>query len=307
MIPERFGAPAFPKSGNASVVHPPSEGRDCIQLNLEALNNSPFGKHPFNDPADQNSTHSEDCLFLDLYVPKRAFNEDSEPMPVVVWLYGGGYAFGSKSQQGPLYTGQSMLETTNYQTIFISGNYRVGAFGWLAGDYMQEVAQPNAGLHDQALLFEWVREHISKVNGNKRKVSAWGESAGAGSILHHLVREGGNKDPNFQTVALQSPAFQWSFDNKPGGQLDQIYEKFSQFAGCGSFNITCLRERDTKNLTAANQKLYQVSKAVGLFPVGPAVDGEWITNIPTLSFKNGMSAPVLFVLAIAMLAYTHMA
>jgi carboxylesterase type B len=230
-------------------------------------------------------------LFLDLYVPKSVFEEENEePLPVVVWLYGGAFAFGSKDQLGPLYTGRSMLSQSQYQTIFIAGNYRVGAYGWLAGDYMQKVGQPNAGLYDQALLFEWVQNYVSQVGGNSSRVSAWGESAGAGSILHHLIREGGTKDPTFKTFAVQSPAFEWAWDNSPGGKLDKVYQNFSQLAGCGlTFDIDCLRA--STNLSDANQMLFNTVRQTGLFPVGPAVDGKWIETIPTISFSNGTLYP----------------
>lgn len=72
--------------------------------------------------------------------------------------YGGAFAFGSKNQIGPLYTGRSLIAKSKYSTIFVAGNYRLGAFGWLAGDYMQKNAQPNAGLYDQGkyeLSFTW--------------------------------------------------------------------------------------------------------------------------------------------------------
>lgn len=210
-------------------------------------------------------------------------------MPVVVWFYGGGFAIGSKNQLGPLYTGQSVITASNYTTIFVVGNYRLGAFGWLSGDYMQKNAQPNAGLYDQALLLQWVQEYIGQVSGDKYQVSAWGESAGAGCILHHLVREDGAVDPTFKTFAVLSPAFEWAWDNKPMGKLDQVYRNFSNLAGCGlEFDIECLRE--SNNLTAANQELFKTVKQTGLFPLGPAVDGKWVTTIPTISFALGQSS-----------------
>ena len=61
-------------------------------------------------------------------------------MPVVVWFFGGAYVFGSKHDfdmsQIPLYSGQGLIETTPEPLIFVAGNYRLGAFGWLAGSHM---------------------------------------------------------------------------------------------------------------------------------------------------------------------------
>lgn len=153
---------------------------------------------------------------------------------------------------------------------------------------MQNVGQPNAGLYDQALLFEWVQRYVKFVHGNKDAVSAWGESAGGGSILHHLVREGGTKDPLFHTFAAQSPGFEWAWDNSPGGKLDTMYRNFSRLAGCEfQYNIDCLREAPLADLAKANQNLYDSVRQTGLFPVGPAVDGKWIQTLSTVAFSQG--------------------
>lgn len=284
--PVRFGAPTLPTWTNTSI-QPVSDGRNCIQIDPNEADNAPGGHNPVDTPDDQVTKQGEDCLFLDLYAPKAAFDSTQvKPMPVVVWFYGGGFAFGSKNQLGPLYTGRSVITASKYKTIFVAGNYRVGAFGWLSGDYMQKYAQPNAGLYDQALLLQWVQKYIGQVSGDESQVSAWGESAGAGSILHHLIREDGAVDPTFKTFAVQSPAFEWAWDNRPMGKLDQVYQNFSSLAGCGlAFDLDCLRE--SKNLTAANQELFNTVRQTGLFPIGPAVDGKWVTTIPTISFARG--------------------
>ena len=284
--PVRFGAPEFP-TWTDTGIQPAKDGRNCIQVNPNDLDNALGGDSPADSPDGQVTKQGEDCLFLDLYVPKTVFDGTrTKLLPVVVWLYGGAFAFGSKNQLDPLYTGRSTIATSKYQMIFVAGNYRLGAFGWLSGDYMQKHGQPNAGLYDQALLFQWVQRYIEQVSGDKSQVSAWGESAGAGSILHHLVRGDCAIDPTFKTFAVQSPAFQWSWDNIPMEKLDQVYQNFSSLAGCGkTFDMDCLRK--STNLTAANQQLFNTVRQTGLFPNGPAVDGKWIRRILTLSFASG--------------------
>lgn len=247
---------------------------------------------PHNDDVPQ----SEDCLFLDIYAPASNFDGSGKPikqLPVIVWFYGGAYAFGSKNLGGglPLYTGQSMLAAQDYQAVFVAGNYRLGAFGWLAGSYMESAGQPNAGLYDQALLLSWVQKYIAQAGGDPTNVSAWGESAGAGSILHHLIREDGTKDPLFRSFMVQSPAFEWSWDNSKDGTLDDVYRNFSNFSHCGyTYNISCLREKDIGDLKQANQKLFANIKQTGIFPIGPSVDGQWIKTIPALSFAKSISS-----------------
>ncbi|RSL52686.1 hypothetical protein CEP54_010768 [Fusarium duplospermum] len=265
----------------------PSDGRSCITVDTSRLEKPPGGENPINDPADSEPDADEDCLFLDLYVPKSVLdNPSGTQAPVVVWIHGGAFAFGSKNRLGPMNSGQSILRASNYKTIYVAGNYRLGAYGWLGGNYMQTAGQTNAGLYDQALLFKWVQKYIGQVNGDKDQVSAFGQSAGGSSILHHLIREGGTIDPNFSKFAVLSPGFEWAWDNLPNGQLDKIYKNFSDLAGCGrNFDIDCLRS--SKNLSDANQALFNTVKQTGLFPIGPVVDDVWVKTLPTLSFANG--------------------
>lgn len=84
--PVRFAAPEFPTSKSSSV-QPVSDGRNCIQVDPSKLDNSPGGDRPVDTPEDQVTKQGEDCLFLDLYVPKAALDAGSKgkPLPVVVW------------------------------------------------------------------------------------------------------------------------------------------------------------------------------------------------------------------------------
>ncbi|KAI1486616.1 carboxylesterase family protein [Biscogniauxia mediterranea] len=264
-----------------------TENISCVQLNPLQLQDPPGGRLRLGNPEGSNARSNEDCLFLDIYAPVSAFQSKTDLLPVIVWFHGGAYAFGSKNPDDSMGSGQSILKASNYSVIFITGNYRLGAFGWLAGDYMQKEGQPNAGLYDQSLLLSWVQDYVDQVQGDKSQVSAWGQSAGAGSILHHLIREDGEQDPLFSTFAVLSPAFQWSWDNSPDGRLDQIYMDFSDLAGCGrKYNISCLRDASLTALKIANTRLFAQSKTKGFFPVGPSVDGSWIKTIPTVAFSQ---------------------
>ncbi|KAK4146593.1 carboxylesterase family protein [Dichotomopilus funicola] len=259
--PERFSTPSFPTSSDNTVYKSfGQESLSCIQIDRTAAEHPPGGDNPIGE--DPNGTQTEDCLFLDLYVPKSALagGPSTPSLPVVVWIYGGAYAFGSKDQEGPLYTGRALLRAAQYKTIFVVGNYRVGAFGWLAGHYMEQVGQPNAGLYDQALLLQWVQQYIHLANGDPKP---------------------------FQTFFAQSPAFEWAWDNSPGGRLDHIFSQFSKLAGCeGDYDIDCLRTASIETLRRANQDLFDAVRQTGLFPVGPAVDGKWIKSIPAVTLSQ---------------------
>ncbi|EFY85925.1 hypothetical protein J3459_017348 [Metarhizium acridum] len=285
--PRRFSAPSSP-DWEDDALQRENRSITCNQIKIKKLEHPPGGRNPLAAPDETTHVETEDCLLLDIYVPVKAFLPDAEPLPVIIWVYGGGFAFGSKEQGGVLYTGRSMLSASNYTAIFVAGNYRLGAYGWLAGNYMQDAGTPNAGLHDQALLFEWVRDHIHKVKGNKDKVGAWGLSAGGSSILHHLVREDGAHDPLFRSFAAFSPGFEWAWDNTDDGKLDTMYRTFSDLADCGfDYDIECLRRAPPEALAEANQKLFEQVIERGLFPVGPAVDGKWIKTMPSLALGQG--------------------
>jgi len=155
---------------------------------------------------------------------------------------------------------------------------------------MERARTPNAGFSDQRLLLQWVQDYIHLVCGDKQQVSAWGESAGPGSIVHHLIRHGGQQEPLFNKAIVQSPAFQWQWDRNPGGTLDQVYRKFSVLAGCSdNLDIDCLRNASKDKLTAANQLLYEMATpCTGLFPIGPSVDGDLIQQLPVVAFTSGI-------------------
>ena len=204
---------------------------------------------------------SEDCLFLDVYAPYSAFESGAADSPVVVWFYGGAFIFGSKggaNPDSPLYTGTGLMnaaQALNRSMIFVAGNYRLGAFGWLAGPTMETKATANAGFYDQQLLLQWVQDNIAQFGGDKTQVSAWGESAGAGSILHHIIQDGGSTDPLFRKAFMQSPAFEWQWDRNATGTLEQTFNNFTTFAKCSTGDFDCLITQDYSTLQTANQQL----------------------------------------------------
>ena len=253
---------------------------------------------------------SEDCLFLDLYGPVSAFSTSATTnIPVIVWFYGGAFLFGTKDstilEDIPFYDGRGIMETSfnmSQSAIFVTGNYRVGPLGWLAGPTMEQYATPNAGLTDQRLLLQWIKKYIAMFGGDPENVSAWGESAGAGSIMHHITaqEDGRPRDPLFKKAILQSPAFQWQWDNSAGGVLDQYFVNFTNLAGSetpckgdtGQDAITCLQGLSEDDIWEANHAIYEITKCSGVNNIGPAVDGKVITQLPVVALEasnaNGM-------------------
>ncbi|KAK6343485.1 hypothetical protein TWF730_011074 [Orbilia blumenaviensis] len=283
----RFKAAEFPdKDFDASKDIP----ADCPPIPAELLKSPEckagsslgFSLELISDPVAQ----SEDCLFLDIYVPANLTSYKT-PLPVVVWFYGGAYILGSKhtgKAQGMLYRGVGAIRSAALHgngMIFIAGNYRLGALGWLAGSYMEKYGTPNAGLTDQRLLLEFVQKYIQQLNGDPTNVSVWGESAGGGSILHHLVArnaDGTIRDPLFKKAIVQSPAYEWRWDRE--GKLKNEYLRFAKLVGYPDGDFESLQNAPLEKIMNASIEMACSDHRNGLFPFGPSLDGKVITEIP---------------------------
>ncbi|OCK83949.1 alpha/beta-hydrolase [Lepidopterella palustris CBS 459.81] len=226
---------------------------------------------------------SEDCLFLDVYVPGNAIRGWVKNLPVVVWIYGGSYSAGSKdgAQALGLYDGTGLISASGGNIIVVVPNYRLGAYGFLSGKTVENEGIANAGLHDQYSAFEWVNKYISLVGGDPSDVSAWGESAGAGSIYWLLTQEGGTKDPLFHRAIIQSAAFDNKFDRY--GTMEQDFQTFATLAGCGGQGLACLRAANASTLQAVNAQFISSSPTV----FGPAPDGKYFHQHPTVEYSQG--------------------
>ncbi|XP_023954679.2 esterase FE4-like [Bicyclus anynana] len=121
---------------------------------------------------------SEDCLFLNVYSP--CIHTES-PLAVMVYIHGGGYAFGSGNDD---YYGPDFLMNSK-NVVVVTMNYRLDTLGFLCLD-IKEVPG-NAGLKDQVAALKWVQANIIKFGGDPKKVTIIGESAGAVSCALHAV------------------------------------------------------------------------------------------------------------------------
>lgn len=298
----RFRAPLPPQTVNRSIDQG-LVGRVCPQANpawqLIAAQFVPAyltGK-PFNvsaaeatiaeaagssPPIDPRTT--EDCLFLDVVVPEQIFNNarnsstSKKGAPVLVWIYGGGYTVGEKTGNG-VYNPAGLIKASQIGgsegLIYVALNYRLGAFGWLAGPTLQSDGTANAALYDQRLALQWVQNHIHLFGGDPDRVTIFGESAGGGSIMHQITAFGGleGKAP-FQQAVLQSGAFQ----NLPSNfQQEQTFDAFLSL-----LNVSTLQEaRQLPSSALIQANIQQVGvSAYGQFTYGPAVDGLFAPGIP---------------------------
>jgi carboxylesterase type B len=135
--------------------------------------------------------YGEDCLTIDVQRPTRTPGTPSSKLPVLFWIYGGGFQIGATQ----FYDGTALIRESVSQgkpIIFVSVNYRVGAFGFLAGKELLADKSTNLGLLDQRLGLQWVADNIAAFGGDPNKVTIWGESAGSASVLSHMLLYNGD-------------------------------------------------------------------------------------------------------------------
>lgn len=148
---------------------------------------------------DKNNTimGTLDCLHLNIYVPKSENNDTSNiNLPVMVWLYGGGFRYGNASRFRPKYL-------IKHNVILVTLNYRTGPYGFMCLD-IPEVSG-NQGLKDQYLAFQWIKQNIRAFGGDPDLITAFGQSAGGHSIDLHLMSQ---KDVLFHKIILESGSAQ---------------------------------------------------------------------------------------------------
>lgn len=95
---------------------------------------------------------------MDIYTPTNAVNSGKK-LPVYFFIQGGGFA----ELSNPNYNGTYLVEASGHNIIVVTFNYRVGPFGFLAGEEVKQGASLNNGLKDQRQALEWVQRHIGKV------------------------------------------------------------------------------------------------------------------------------------------------
>lgn len=149
-----------------------SYGAHCVQANL------------FEDMIFHDAGQSEDCLTLNVWSPRSA-NEGAK-LPVMVWIYGGGFYAGSTSERRQ--DGEALARKG---VIVVSMNYRLNIFGFfahpaLAAESPQHAAG-NYGLMDQAAALQWVKRNIASLGGDPNNITLFGESAGSFSVSAQMA------------------------------------------------------------------------------------------------------------------------
>ncbi|KAI0059490.1 carotenoid ester lipase precursor [Artomyces pyxidatus] len=242
----------------------------------------------------QASDQSEDCLTINVMAPANA--SGSSKLPVVAWIYGGGFETGGTASQtlGGSVIVQRSIEL-GQPVIFVSFNYRLNALGFLAGAEVAKKGLGNLGLHDQRQALRWVHKYVHAFGGDPDKVTIWGQSAGSMSVGLQMITNGGN------TEGLFRAAFMHSGSPVGAGTLadgQPYYDALVAGVGCSRSNDTlqCLREVSIDQLTVAINNTPNMDSFQSLNLVwAPRVDGVFLKDYPQHLVKQGSVANIPFI------------
>ncbi len=214
---------------------------------------------------------SEDCLYLNVWTPEHA-----DRLPVMVWVYGGGFVEGSASL--PLYDGAALARRG---VVVVSLNYRTGVFGFLAHRALAaespEHSAGNYGMLDVLEALRWVRRNAAAFGGDPDHVTVFGESAGA-SMLDLLLISPLSKGLIDQAI-LESPGAM-----RPLSTLSEA-EVIADVAGP---DLTALRAMPAAQVLALNGKIVpQVRRLTTPRALGPIQDGWVVPRTDTQAFAQG--------------------
>ena len=211
---------------------------------------------------------SEDCLYLNVYVPG-GDRSATKNLTVMVWIYGGGFQVGAQD----VYNGKAFVALNN--VILVTLNYRLSALGFLStGD--GELAG-NYGLWDQHMAIKWVNSNIRAFGGDPMSVTIFGESAGAASVIYQALYPGNSG--LFQRVISESGVanLPWALNEDPNSRFIDLANRTNCLKALQSETVECLRGLPSEvfnNIIAQSDEYY------------PVVDGDFVKLKPADIISN---------------------
>jgi para-nitrobenzyl esterase len=220
----------------------------------------------FDDMIFRDSGPSEDCLYLNVWTPAKSAGEK---LPVMVWVYGGGFVGGGSSE--PRQDGTNLAKKG---VIVVSMNYRLGIFGFFSHPDLTKESGHNSsgnyGLMDQAAALDWVHRNIAAFGGDPARVTIFGESAGSFSVSA-LMASPLSRDLIAGAIGESGAFFSETLAAQSLEQAEQKGLKFAETAGADS--LAALRGKDAPRF-------------------GPNIDGYFLPNPVPAIFAAGEQAHV---------------
>jgi para-nitrobenzyl esterase len=220
---------------------------------------------------------SEDCLYLNVWTGAQSARDKR---PVMVWIYGGGYYRGSGSL--PMYDGEALARKG---VVVVTFNYRLGPFGFFSYPELTKESDRrgagNFGVMDALAALQWVQRNIAAFGGDSKRVTIFGESAGAGMIANLMTVP--QAKGLFQRAIGESSAWATTRIARLStlAEAEQAGTKFA--ASLGAYSLADLRAKPAEALRTDGRD------------TAPVVDGWLIPDDPSRTFAAGkqIAVPVL--------------
>ncbi|PNF29354.1 Acetylcholinesterase [Cryptotermes secundus] len=265
---------------NGEIYNATKMPNSCVQI-IDTV----FGDFPGALMWNPNTALSEDCLYINVVVPK--------PRPrnaaVMVWIFGGGFYSGSATLD--VYDHKILVSEEN--VIIVSMQYRVASLGFLFFDTSD--VPGNAGLFDQLMALQWVHDNIQAFGGNPNNVTLFGESAGAVSVSLHLLSPLSRNLFSQAIMESGSPTAPWAIISREESILRGL--RLAEAVGCPCSRsdmravIDCLRSKNATDLVNNEWGTLGICE----FPFVPIIDGAIIDGAPqrSLAEKNFKKTNIL--------------
>ncbi|KAL9966490.1 hypothetical protein ACROYT_G024572 [Oculina patagonica] len=220
-----------------------------------------------------NFTYSEDCLYLNVFSPNLSLS-----LPVMVYIHGGAYEFGSAVTQP-----SDILAL--YGVVVVVIQYRLGPLGFLTTG--SSAAPGNFGMLDQVEALKWVKDNIANFGGDPSKVTIFGLSAGGSSVTLHLLSP--LSEGLFHQVIAESGVDLSPFAIQPISFGLRVAKMLAQKLDCTTSDheamVACIREkRDTDIQKASNTMNFPFYDYLRWAPV---VDKHFLLDTPRNLRKKG--------------------
>ncbi|CDO89085.1 carboxylesterase [Mycobacterium triplex] len=228
---------------------------------------------------------SEDCLTLNVVTPEAGHDE---PLPVMVFIHGGGYIMGSSAI--PLYDGAALARRG---CVYVSVNYRLGALGCLDLSSLSTAditIDSNLYLRDLVLALQWIRQNIAEFGGDPGNVTIFGESAGAcitATLLAVPAAEG-----LFARAISESPASGLVRSKEISAQFAT---RFAHLLGARPEDAAdALMRASAAQLVESQHRLIDdgMKNRLGAFPIGPVIGDDCLPEDPVEAMAHGRAQRV---------------
>lgn len=233
---------------------------------------------------------SEDCLFVNVWKPAAA--AAGTKLPVMVWIYGGGFTGGSASM--PTTAG---TEFAKQGVVLVAANYRVGRFGFFAFPALEkehpDETKGNFAYMDEIAALRWIKQNIAAFGGDPNNVTIFGFSAGGVSV-HSLmvspmarglfqkaiVESGGSRD----SVLTARPMSKDGADPNYPVSAETIGTEFARSVGIEGTDAAALGK--LRAMTTAQVFEGAPAASGGVYETTPILDGKLVTETAETAYKN---------------------